>query len=97
MPLIAEVAVSGTAYSFDMLFSYAVPEGMVSALHCGCRVILGFGRTNQLRTGVVMRLSEGDTSGLKLILEQVDEVPVISEELLNLAVWLKKHTFCYLF
>lgn len=97
MPLIAEVAVSGTAYSFDMLFSYAVPEGMVSALHCGCRVILGFGRTNQLRTGVVMRLSEGDTSGLKLILEQVDEVPVISEELLNLAVWLKKHTFCTYF
>lgn len=97
MPLIAEVAVSGTAYSFDMLFSYAVPEGMVSALRCGCRVILGFGRTNQLRTGVVMRLSEGDTSGLKLILEQVDEVPVISEELLNLAVWLKKHTFCTYF
>ena len=61
------------------------------------RVILGFGRTNQLRTGVVMRLSEGDTSGLKLILEQVDEVPVISEELLNLAVWLKKHTFCTYF
>lgn len=97
MPLIAEIAVSGTAYSYDMLFSYAVPERMIYALQCGCRVILGFGRTNQLRTGVVMRLSEGDTSGLKLIMEQIDEVPVISEELLNLAVWLRDHTFCTYF
>ena len=28
MSLIVDTAVSGTTYSFDMLFSYAVPESM---------------------------------------------------------------------
>ncbi|HPY85780.1 MAG TPA: hypothetical protein PLS20_12230, partial [Ruminococcus flavefaciens] len=44
MSRIAEVAVSGTAYSFDMLFSYAVPEWL--DVREGCRVLVPFGRGN---------------------------------------------------
>lgn len=97
MPLIAETAVSNTAASFDMLFSYAVPERMNSSLKCGCRVLVPFGRSNQRRTGVVMRLCEGDTSGLKPLIGQIDEVPVISEELLGLAAYMRENTFCTYF
>lgn len=97
MPLIAETAVSNTVYSFDMLFSYAVPECMSRSLQCGCRVLLPFGRSNQRRTGVVMRLSEGNAAGLKSLIEQIDAFPVISEELLRLAVYVREHTFCTYF
>ncbi|MBQ8296214.1 MAG: primosomal protein N' [Ruminococcus sp.] len=97
MSLIAEMAVSNTAYSFDMLFSYAVPEKMASTLKCGCRVLLRFGRGNQLRTGVVMALTDGDASGLKPLTEQIDENPVISEELIRLAVYIRENTFCTYF
>ena len=65
MPLIAETAVSGAAYSFDMLFSYAVPEEMAERVSCGCRVYVPFGRGNRRRIGVVMKLSQGDVKGLK--------------------------------
>ena len=82
MSLIAETAVSGTAYSFDMLFSYAVPEHM--KLSEGCRVLVPFGRSNRRRIGVVMRLSEGNASSLKPIVAQVDDEPVISGELMKL-------------
>ena len=64
MSLIAETAVSGTAYSFDMLFSYTVPERMQEKIACGCRVLVPFGRGNKRRIGVVMKLSEGNSSGL---------------------------------
>ena len=84
MPLIAETSVSGTAYSFDMLFSYAVPDGMAAAE--GCRVLVPFGRGNKRRIGVVMKLSEGNTDGLKSLVSLVDETPVISRELLDLAI-----------
>lgn len=97
MPLIAETAVSSTSYSFDMLFSYAVPECMNSSLKCGCRVLLPFGKSNQRRTGVVMRLSEGNAEGLKSLIEQIDSFPVISEELLRLAIYMRDHTFCTYF
>lgn len=94
MSMIAEIAVSGTAYSFDMLYSYAVPEAMNKTLKCGCRVILGFGRSNQIRTGIVMNIHEGDTLKLKYLIEQIDEEPVMSEELLKLIVYLRENTFC---
>lgn len=97
MPLIAETAVSGTAYSFDMLFSYAVPADMSDTLKCGCRVLVPFGRGNSRRIGVVLRLSNGDTQGLKRLSEQIDSEPVISQELMNLAFYLRDNTFCTYF
>ncbi len=97
MPLIAETAVSGTAYSFDMLFSYAVPDRLAAAIACGCRVLVPFGRGNKRRIGVVMKLSQGDTKGLKSLVSLVDETPVVSEELLGLAFYLREQTFCTYF
>ena len=94
MPLTAEVAVSGTAYSFDMLFSYAVPEKLAAKTACGCRVLVPFGKGNKRRIGVVMKLTEGDTARLKPLVSLVDEEPVVSEELLRLALYLREQTFC---
>ena len=97
MPLIAETAVSGTAYSFDMLFSYTVPERLAADIACGCRVLVPFGRGNKRRIGVVMKLSEGDGRGLKSLVSLVDDTPVISGELLGLAFYLHDQTFCTYF
>ena len=97
MPLIAETAVSGTAYSFDMLFSYAVPDRLAADIACGCRVLVPFGRGNKRRIGVVMKLSQGEKKGLKSLVSLVDETPVVSEELLGLAFYLREQTFCTYF
>lgn len=97
MPLIAETAVSGTAYSFDMLFCYSVPSFMENEIACGCRVLVPFGKGNKRRIGVVMRISDGDTKGLKSVISLADKEPVISGELLQLAFYLQEHTFCTYF
>lgn len=95
MPLIAEIAVSGTAYSFDMLFSYRIPENL--NLSAGCRVLVPFGRGNQRRVGVVMRLTDGNHSALKSITAQIDNIPIVSAEQLELAEYLYERTFCTYF
>ena len=96
MPLSAEIAVSGTAYCFDMLFGYAVPKNM--CVKCGCRVLVPFGKGNSHRIGIVMKISE-DSGNLKLksIISAVDSEPVLSEEFLNLAFYLHDHCFCTYF
>ena len=68
MSVTAEVAVSGTSYSFDMLFSYSVPERMSGKIACGCRVLVPFGKGNKRRIAVVMKLTEGESGRLKSIL-----------------------------
>ncbi|MDE6664969.1 MAG: primosomal protein N' [Ruminococcus sp.] len=97
MSLIAEIAVSGTHYSFDMLFSYAVPQNMSGTIKCGCRVLVPFGKGNTRRIGVVMRLTDGDDSGLKPVLSLADSESVLSEELIRLAFYLHDNTFCTYF
>ena len=97
MSLVAQIAVSGTAYSFDMLFSYAVPEQFAGRIACGCRVLVPFGRANKRRIGVVMELSEETSPKLKNLVSLVDEEPVVSDELLRLAVYLREQTFCTYF
>ena len=97
MSVTAEVAVSGTSYSFDMLFSYSVPERMSGKIACGCRVLVPFGKGNKRRIAVVMKLTEGESGRLKSILSLVDEEPVISEELLSLAMFMRETTFCTYF
>lgn len=92
--LIADTAVSGTSYSFDMLFSYSVPENMADTVQAGCRILVPFGRGNKTRTAVVMNLRNGDTNCLKPITIQVDSEPVIPEELVKLAYYLHDNTFC---
>lgn len=97
MPDIAEIAVSGAAYSFDMLFSYSVPERLSGKICPGCRVLVPFGRGNRRRIGVVMKVSDGDTSGMKPLIAQIDDEPVVSDELLKLAFYLRDNTFCTYF
>lgn len=97
MQTVAEIAVSGAAYSFDMLFSYTVPEAMRESISRGCRVYVPFGRGNKRRIGVVMDLAEGAAGGLKPIAALIDDQPVVSEELLELAGYVREHTFCTYF
>lgn len=96
MSLIAEIAVSGTLYSFDMLFSYTVPQNM-RKVQCGCRVLVPFGKGDSRRIGVVMKLADGDGLGLKPVLSLVDSDPVLSKEFINLAFYLHDNTFCTYF
>jgi primosomal protein N' (replication factor Y) len=92
--LIAEIAVSNTAYTFDCLFSYAVPEKDTCHIKCGCRLLVPFGRGNKSRTGMVLKLRKGDASELKEIISQIDSEPVLSDELLLLVGYMRDTAFC---
>ncbi|MDE6426081.1 MAG: primosomal protein N' [Ruminococcus sp.] len=92
MPSIAEIAVSNTAYSFDMLFSYVIPENFKA--ECGCRVLVPFGTGNRHRTGIIMKKRSGDIIGLKKIISVIDDNPVLSGEMIELAIHLRDYTFC---
>lgn len=95
--LIAQVAVEKTAYSFDMLFSYSVPQELCGNIAAGMRVAVPFGRGDSRRIGLVFSVERGSADKLKSILFAVDSEPCISEELLSLCRWLRDNTFCTYF
>lgn len=95
---IAKVAVENTSISFDMLYSYKIPIELESKLKQGARVLVPFGNSSKKRRGFVFQIENNqDEKGLKKISELLDEEPVLSEELTQLAMWLSDRTFCTIY
>ncbi len=94
---VAQVALDGTSLHFDKPYSYRITE-KTQHVQVGCRVLVPFGRGNKPRQGLVMSLSDEEPSvKLKSLTAVLDPEPLLSEEMLHLAVWLKERTFCTLF
>lgn len=96
--LIAKVAVENTTYSFDMSFDYIVPKELADEAKVGCRVLVPFGRRDSVRQGMILEVSSQPKSDkIKAITAVLDKAPLLSEEMINLAVWMKNRYFCTYF
>ncbi len=94
--LAAGVAVDKTACHFDKLYDYLIPDELAGIAKPGCRVMINFG--NSMRQGMIMELHHVDDGiGLKTVSSLLDKKPVLSEELVKLAVSMKERCFCTLF
>lgn len=91
---IASAAVENTVYSFDRLFDYAVSEELASEVKVGKRIMVPFGSGNRKRQAMVMDIKKGDTSKLKSVISVLDKEPVLTEEMVKLAVFMKDRYFC---
>lgn len=96
--MFALLAVENTAYSFDKPFTYRVPKELSAVVFPGMRVTVPFGGGD--RTRVAMVLSTGktcETENVKDIKAVLDNIPVLSKEMLQLVHWMKSRYFCTLF
>lgn len=95
----AKVVLQGTAFGFDIEYTYKYPDILLGILKPGMRVLVPFGKGNSKRIGLVMRVYEKDVPDgkIKPILSVIDKEPLVNDELLSLVRWLKDHTFCTYF
>lgn len=95
MDKIAIVVINGTTREFDRQYHYLVPESLTDGLLAGMRVIVPFGGGNSLKEGYVFGFAESsDYKNLKSIKKIIDEKPVLTQALIELAVWMKRRYFC---
>ncbi len=98
---IAKVAVENSAYSFDKLFSYRIPDALSENVLPGCRVFVPFGRGNTKRQGLVFSVDNAvqneNPEKLKDICSVLDDAPILNEELIELAGFIAERTFCTYF
>ena len=90
--MIAKIAVSAANFAIDKPYSYFIPQQM--QLRPGMRVSVPFGRGNRLAEGVVLSVEPGEADGLKPVLQQLDDIPVLSDTMLRLAAFLQRRYFC---
>lgn len=94
----AKVAVEASTFSFDKEFDYIIPEQFEDIAAKGCRVTVPFGVKNKKCIGIIFDIvGHSDGKKLKNILEVLDKTPLLNDEMLSLAVWIKDRTFCTLY
>ena len=93
--MIAKIAVSAANFTIDKPYSYAVPTSML--LQPGQRVMVPFGRSNRHTEGVVLSIEDGDATGLKQVVSCLDEEPVLSMSMLQLAAFMRNRYFATFF
>ena len=99
--LSALVVVEAATYLIDKPYEYAIPDALRDAVKPGVRVRVSFGRGIRRADGIVLKVSEADDGhlGIKLkpILEVLDLEPVLNENMLKLAIWMREQYFCTFF
>lgn len=96
---VAKVAVENTAFSFDMLFDYSVPDYLCREVCTGKRVLVPFGNSSKKRVGIVFSITEGEIASktLKKIDSVIDDEPLLTREMLLTANYIHDKTFCTYF
>ncbi len=93
------MAVSSASQSFDKRYSYIVPERLVMRAKSGSRAFVPFGRGNNKVIALILSVYEAETadSKMKAVSAIIDDEPLLGEEMLDMAEWLKETTFCTYF
>lgn len=92
--LVATVAVEKTFFNLDSDYDYYVPKELEGCIEIGMQVNIPFGGGNRVRSGVVLKLYTAINSNLKEIISVLDSAPILSQEMVLLALWLKERCFC---
>lgn len=94
--LIAKVYVEKAIYRIDMAFDYLVPSEFSNSLKKGCRVLVPFGNANNKIQGLVSQICEVNSidKNVKPIYSQIDEQPMVTDEMFSIINFLVKTTFC---
>ena len=89
--MIGKIAVSAANFAIDKPYSYLIPVTM--ELQPGQRVMVPFGRSNRHTEGVVLSIEEGNEAGLKTVVSCLDDAPVLSLRMLQLAAFMRERYF----
>ena len=94
---VAKIVLEQTAYSYDKPYDYIIPDKFISVAKRGCRVIVPFGKGNNTRQGIIIDVTNEVSDNLKCISSVLDLEPILSDEMISMAIWMHEHLFCTYF
>ena len=91
----AKVALAAATFAIDRPYTYRVPGALAEKLVPGMRVLVPFGAGNRPSEGLVLSLADEVPEGrLKEIGTLLDPRPVLTQEGIRLALWMRERFFC---
>ncbi|TDT61642.1 primosomal protein N' [Fonticella tunisiensis] len=94
---IASIIINNSAKEMDREFDYIIPDELEELIRSGMRVIVPFGSSNKYTEGYVMKIKQGTELThykLKKIIDVADKDVILTEELIELAYFIKNKYYC---
>lgn len=88
----AEIIINNKSSKLDKPFTYIVEGDLINSLKVGMRVVVPFGVGNKLIKGIVINIIDKFNGNYKLkkITDIIDNKSLISDELIELSMWMKE-------
>lgn len=91
---LASIVLSDANRSYDKLYDYEIPIEYREQATPGARVLVPFGAKSKTRFGWIIKVWEGASNKkVKQISQIVDDVPLLTSEMIKLAQWMKTRYF----
>ena len=95
---IAKIVVAAAVYAIDKPYDYLIPESLQEKCVPGVRVVVPFGKGNRRTEGFVLKTEEQAIPGkLKPVESVLDQEPVMDDQMIRLAAFLRERYFCTFF
>lgn len=95
--MIAKIVVAAAVYAIDKPYDYLIPEQLEPVCVPGVRVVVPFGQGNKRTEGFVLELAENSSAKLKPVESVLDRSPVMDENMIRLAAFMRERYFCTFF
>lgn len=92
-----QVILNNNSKSTDQLFTYGVPNEFEENMQSGKRVKVSFGRNKHMIDALVVSIDNSCSlpeEKIKPIIDILDDVPVVSDEFIKLAFWMRERYIC---
>lgn len=92
-----QVIINKSNINIDQYFDYKVPSSLVDSIQVGQRVIVPFGMGNQKIDAFIIKIKnhcELEEGKIKDIVQILENEPLLTENQLRLAYWIKEYYLC---
>ncbi len=92
-----QVILNNNSKSTDMFFTYGVPKDFENSVQTGKRVKVSFGRNKHMIDALVVSVDSScdlPEKKIKPIIDILDDAPVVSDEMIKLAFWMRERYIC---
>ncbi len=92
-----QLILNNNSKSIDQLFTYGVPEELIDIVEIGKRVKVNFGNNKHMIDALIVSIDfscQIPESKIKPIIDVLDDMPVVSEEMIKLIFWIRERYIC---
>ncbi len=92
-----QLILNNNSKSIDQFFTYGVPKDLEDIVEIGKRVKVNFGNNKHMIDALIVSIHcscQIPPSKIKPIIDVLDDMPVVSEEMIKLILWIRERYIC---